>query len=91
MSYIPCGGKRGNMGGILILLTATGLVVCLRGSIICEFHVAAYISRLPAVNHHNGVLIMEIIVQCLTYVEAGGSQQEQQQQRHDRKKDQSGR
>lgn len=34
---------------------------CLRGSIICEFHVAAYISRLPAVNHHNGVLIMEII------------------------------
>lgn len=26
-----------------------------------RIHVAAYISRLPAVNHHNGVLIMEII------------------------------
>lgn len=26
---------------------------------------AAYISRLPAVNHHNGVLIMEIIAQSV--------------------------
>lgn len=41
---------------------------CLRGSIICEFHVAAYISRLPAVNHHNGVLIMEIIAQSVAVV-----------------------